>query len=87
MHALIQKEKDRNSEKWRFTIIEGNHNYSPTIEPGSHAVIRNMYKDNKFKTKTAAHQAADRHIRQTYTTYEIKGPKIIITMRDLYNER
>jgi hypothetical protein len=27
------------------------------------------------------------HARQTYTIYEIEGPKTIITMRDLYNER
>ena len=87
MHALIQEEKGRGSEKWRFTVIEGNHNHPPTTEPGSHAAIRNMYKDDEFKARIAAHQAAGMHARQTYTTYEIEGPKTIITMRDLYNER
>jgi hypothetical protein len=87
MHALIQEEKGRGSEKWRFTVIEGSHNHPPITEPGSHAAIRNMYKDDEFKVKIAAHQAAGMHARQTYTTYEIEGPKTIITMRDLYNER
>jgi hypothetical protein len=87
MHALIQKEKDRGSEKWRFTVIKSNHNHFSITEPGSHAAIRNMYKNNKFKTRIAAYQAAGMHARQTYIIYEIKGPKTIITMRDLYNER
>jgi hypothetical protein len=48
-----------------------------------------MYQDDEFKAKIAAHQAAGMHARQGYTTctYEIEGPKTIITMRDLYNER
>jgi hypothetical protein len=55
MHALIQKEKGKGSEKWRFTVIESNHNYSLITESGSHAAIRNMYKDDKFKAKIAVH--------------------------------
>jgi hypothetical protein len=87
MHALIQEKKGRGFKKWRFTVIKGSHNHPSTTEPGSHAAIRNMYKDDKFKIKTAAYQAAGMHARQTYTTYEIEGPKTIIIMRDLYNER
>jgi hypothetical protein len=55
MHALIQEKKGRGSEKWKFTVIKGNHNHSLITEPGSHAAIRNIYKNNKFKAKIAAY--------------------------------
>jgi hypothetical protein len=87
MHAFIVEDGGKGSEKWKFTVIRGDHNHPPTTEPGSHAAIRKMYKDDEFKAKTASHRSAGMLARHTYTTYEIERPETYIIMRDLYNER
>jgi hypothetical protein len=87
MHAFIVENRDKDSEKWKFTVIRDDHNYLLIIKPGSHAAIRKIYKDNEFKAKTIFYRSAGMLTRHTYITYEIERPKTYIIMRDLYNER
>jgi hypothetical protein len=87
MHAFIVENGGKGSEKWKFTIIRDDHNYPLITKSGSHAVIRKMYKNNKFKTKTASYRSTGMLTRHTYIIYEIERPKTYIIMRDLYNER
>jgi hypothetical protein len=87
MHAFIVENGGKDSEKWKFTIIRGDYNYPFITKSGSHAAIRKIYKNNKFKAKTASYRLAGMLARHTYTTYEIERPETYITMRDFYNER
>jgi hypothetical protein len=87
MHAFIVENGGKGSEKWKFTIIRGDYNHPPIIESGSHAAIRKMYKDDKFKVKTTSYRSAGMLARYTYIIYEIERPETYIIMRDLYNER
>jgi hypothetical protein len=87
MHAFIVEDGGKGSEKWKFTVIRGDHNYPFIIESGSHAAIRKIYKNDEFKAKTTSHRSAGMLARHTYTTYEIERSETYIIMRDLYNER
>jgi len=87
MHAFIVENGDKGSEKWKFIIIRDDHNYPLITKSGSHAAIRKIYKDNKFKAKTAFYRLAGMLARHIYIIYEIERPKTYIIMRDLYNER
>jgi hypothetical protein len=87
MHAFIVENGGKDSEKWKFTVIRDDHNHFLITEPGSHAAIRKMYKDNEFKAKIASHRLAGMLARHIYTTYEIERPETYIIIRDLYNER
>jgi hypothetical protein len=87
MYAFIVEDGGKGSEKWKFTVIRGDHNYSLIIESGSHAAIRKIYKDDEFKAKTASYRSAGMLARHIYTTYEIERSETYIIMRDLYNER
>jgi hypothetical protein len=84
MHVFIVENGNKGSEKWKFTVIWDDYNHLFITESGSHAAIRKMYKDNKFKAKTAFYRSAGMLARHTYITYEIERPKTYIIMRDLY---
>jgi hypothetical protein len=67
MEAFISEIK-RGSGIWEFIVINAIYNYDPITEPGSHPLIRKIYKDDKFKEVVIAYKAAGILARDTLTS-------------------
>jgi hypothetical protein len=66
-------ETKRGSGIWEFIVINATHNHDFITEPGSHPLIRKIYKDNKFKEVVVAYKAVGILARDTLTSQLIEN--------------
>jgi hypothetical protein len=85
--AATIAETYKGSGFWQFTVIKGAHNHDLITEPGSHPVIRKIYKNDKFKEMIVVHKAAGILARDTLIAQLLENPSLPFIRRDYHNER
>ncbi len=85
MTTITQLKKG--SDVWLFEIIQPKYNHKPSLSPSAHAQIRNLYKDEVFKTRITNDRRVRISAKQTYTVLKLANPENPTILRDIYNKR